>query len=105
MNACAAINREKAAPKARLSRDVVAAVFLVGGVVAALRYGAGDFVAVLLVLVASAYFLPTIIAAIRKHNNTAAILLLNLFVGWTFLGWVAALIWASTDNVRAAAKD
>ena len=50
MNACAAINREKAAPKARLSRDVVAAVFLVGGVVAALRYGAGDFVAVLLCL-------------------------------------------------------
>ena len=51
--------------------------FLVGGVVAALRYGAGDFVAVLLVLVASAYLLPTIIAAIRKHNNTAAILLLT----------------------------
>jgi hypothetical protein len=25
---------------------------------------------------------------------------LNLFLGWTFLGWVIAMVWAFTDNTR-----
>jgi len=40
------------------------------------------------------YFMPTIIAAIRKTKNLAAIILLNLLAGWTILGWVASLAWA-----------
>jgi amino acid transporter len=44
----------------------------------------------------SIYFLPTLAARSRHHHNTEAILLLNLFFGWTILGWIAALIWAST---------
>jgi hypothetical protein len=40
------------------------------------------------------YFLPTIIALIRKQRNTLAIFLLNFFLGWTFIGWVVALIWS-----------
>jgi hypothetical protein len=40
------------------------------------------------------YFLPTIIAMVRHHRNTLGVFLLNFFLGWTFLGWVAALIWA-----------
>jgi hypothetical protein len=47
------------------------------------------------------YLLPTCVAANRKHNNEGAILALNLFLGWTLLGWVAALVWALTDNTRA----
>jgi hypothetical protein len=31
----------------------------------------------------------------RRHPNTVAIGILNLFLGWTFLGWVAALVWAN----------
>jgi len=38
------------------------------------------------------YFLPSIVA--RKKRNWAAIFVLNLFLGWTFLGWVIALVWA-----------
>ena len=45
------------------------------------------------------YFFPTITASSRKHNNASAIGVLNLFLGWTFLGWVIALVWAFTDNV------
>ena len=45
------------------------------------------------------YLLPSFIAQYRKHRNEAAIFVLNLFLGWTFIGWVGALIWASTDNV------
>lgn len=40
------------------------------------------------------YLLPAFIAAVRRRPNTAAILVLNLFLGWTFIGWVGSLIWA-----------
>lgn len=46
------------------------------------------------------YFLPTIVAMQRNHSNDGAILFVNLFLGWTFLGWVVALAWSATDNVR-----
>lgn len=42
-----------------------------------------------------AYFLPSTIAKGAKHPQTTAIFLLNLLLGWTFLGWVVALIWAA----------
>jgi hypothetical protein len=44
------------------------------------------------------YFLPWLVAATRGHNNSMAIFMLNLFLGWTFLGWVAALVWALTNS-------
>ena len=40
------------------------------------------------------YFIPSIVAFARHHRQSLAIFLLNLFAGWTFIGWVAALIWA-----------
>jgi Superinfection immunity protein len=40
------------------------------------------------------YFLPAIIAAVRSKRDTLAIFLLNLFLGWTFVGWIVALVWA-----------
>ena len=44
------------------------------------------------------YFLPTIVAILRKKRNALAIFLLNLFLGWTFIGWVVALVWAATKD-------
>jgi Superinfection immunity protein len=38
------------------------------------------------------YFLPAIIG--RDKREATGILLLNLFLGWTGIGWVIALIWA-----------
>jgi hypothetical protein len=46
----------------------------------------------------SFYFLPFIIALIRGHHQRLAIFILNLFLGWTFIGWVASLIWACTKT-------
>ena len=40
------------------------------------------------------YFLPTIGAKLENHKNLGAIFILNLFLGWTFIGWVVALVWA-----------
>lgn len=44
------------------------------------------------------YFVPTIIAAIRKTRNLVAIIVLNLLTGWTFFGWVASLVWSIVDK-------
>ena len=46
------------------------------------------------------YFVPAVVALMRSHNNTLAITALNLLLGWTFLGWVVALVWSLTANVQ-----
>jgi hypothetical protein len=46
------------------------------------------------------YFLPTIIAFARKKDNAGGIFALNFFLGWTFIGWIASLIWALSSNPR-----
>ncbi len=51
---------------------------------------------VLIVGILGIYFLPSIVAYRRQHHNTMAIFILDLFLGWTFLGWVIALVWSST---------
>ncbi len=51
---------------------------------------------VLLIIVGVFYFLPAAVASLRQHHNEGAIWVLNLFLGWTFLGWVVALVWACT---------
>jgi len=48
----------------------------------------------LVVLIFVLYFLPAVIALLRKHKNKLAIFLLNFLLGWTVLGWVASLIWS-----------
>lgn len=48
----------------------------------------------LLVLGVIAYFIPSLVANNNEHPQTSAITMLNLFLGWTLLGWVIALIWA-----------
>lgn len=46
---------------------------------------------VVLAAVLSAYFFPAIVAAVRSHHNTASIVVVNFFFGWTLIGWVVAL--------------
>jgi hypothetical protein len=42
------------------------------------------------------YFMPSYTAFLRKHHNRSAIVVFNLFLGWTFIGWVISLTWAMT---------
>ena len=44
------------------------------------------------------YFFPTVIARSRMHRNFLAIFALNLFLGWTFFGWLFALIWSLNNK-------
>jgi hypothetical protein len=46
------------------------------------------------------YFLPTFIAAARKNSNALGIFVLNLFLGWTLLGWIGAMIWAFSSGSK-----
>ncbi len=59
---------------------------------------------ILLVLVGMVvYFVPCLVGSRRNHRNAMPIFILNLFLGWTFVGWVGAMGWAMTDNVKADA--
>ena len=40
------------------------------------------------------YMLPWAIAATRNRSNVAAVALVNLFLGWSLIGWVVALVMA-----------
>ena len=42
------------------------------------------------------YFLPAVIGI--KRRNKIAILVLNLLLGWTVIGWIAVLIWAVRED-------
>ena len=55
--------------------------------------GGGIFILICIVV----YFIPTIIAGNRKHPNGNSILALNIFLGWTFIGWVIAFVWACSN--------
>jgi hypothetical protein len=57
--------------------------------------------AAVLIVVTLLYFLPTIIALSRGHLSALAIFLLNLFLGWTVIGWLIAFIWSCTGNTAA----
>lgn len=47
-----------------------------------------------LLLAIGLYFLPAIIAAARHTHNATGILVLNLLLGWTVVGWFVALLMA-----------
>lgn len=40
------------------------------------------------------YFTPTIVAISRKINKPAGVIAVNVLLGWTLIGWVAALVMA-----------
>ncbi|MBO4672146.1 MAG: superinfection immunity protein [Alphaproteobacteria bacterium] len=52
----------------------------------------------IIVLLIVLYFLPAIVAINKKHAD--AICVLNIFLGWTFVGWVGALVWAVADDKK-----
>lgn len=57
-------------------------------------------IAAIVLILLALYLMPTSIACARSHQNTGAIFVLNLLLGWTFIGWVLSLVWASTVTVR-----
>ncbi|MEN5032958.1 superinfection immunity protein [Pseudomonas sp. Ps21-P2] len=57
--------------------------------------GFGTFIAFSgIVVIPAFYMLPTIEAWLRESSNLPSIAAVNLFLGWSIIGWVFALIWA-----------
>jgi hypothetical protein len=67
--------------------------------------------AVLIILLIGLYLVPTIVAVVRKVTNQGSVAVINIFLGWSLIGWVVALAMAcrtSTlvrDSVSSPAKE
>ena len=48
------------------------------------------------------YFVPFMVAATRNHDATTGILIANVLVGWTFIGWFLVLFAAIATPSRGA---
>lgn len=57
-----------------------------------------------ILLFAVLYFLPTVIAYKMKHPNLVLIALINIVLGWTFLGWIGALVWSVVPQQKLKAS-
>ncbi|MFE9855676.1 superinfection immunity protein [Streptomyces sp. NPDC005780] len=53
------------------------------------------FVFLGLIAAALVYFVPAVVAFSRGVPNKGSVLVLNLFLGWTLVGWVVALAMAA----------
>lgn len=53
---------------------------------------------VLIVVIVLVYFVPTLVAFTRGVSNSGSVFVLNLFLGWTLVGWVVALAMAARST-------
>jgi len=60
---------------------------------------------VIVIALVAVYFLPSIVAETRrKHTGTAGVVIVNLFLGWTLIGWLVAFVWACTGKTDRDVK-
>jgi hypothetical protein len=53
---------------------------------------------ILIGVLALLYFVPAMVAHKYKRRQRVAITVLNVLLGWTFIGWVGALVWACIND-------
>lgn len=76
---------------------IIVSIFQIEGSID--RFIIGIIAAIVFVGIGSSiYVLPSFIAGIRNSSHYTTILLINLFGGWTGLGWLAVLIWAIVEK-------
>jgi len=51
-------------------------------------------------LLVGLYFVPTIVAYKRQVTDKGSVVVINLFLGWTLIGWVGALALACRTSTR-----
>lgn len=64
-----------------------------------------EWTVILIFFVVCAYPIPFLIAEYRNHPKTGEITIVNIALGWTFFGWLAALKYSLTDDVYLKSKD
>jgi hypothetical protein len=55
-----------------------------------------------LIILLALYFIPALVAYSRSLANTSSIFIVNLFLGWSLIGWVVALAWAVAGTAAAS---
>ena len=58
------------------------------------------FFGTVILLLLGIHFLPTFVAFVREHRHAVLILVLNIFFGWTIIGWLVLLIWAAVGEEK-----
>lgn len=92
--------------------DVIQTIQDIYGFVQEIREWSFVIMFLMVIIVGFIYFFPFIISVIRNHNKRVEIFLLNLFLGWTIIIWLIALIWAcmkvdkkSNDNIEVKSPE
>jgi hypothetical protein len=57
-----------------------------------------SFMLFLMAVAAGLYFLPTIVAVVTQRRNAVLVAVVNTLLGWSFVGWVVALVMALTKD-------
>ena len=63
--------------------------------------GDGFLGLIFILLILALYFLPFIIALIRDVRNKTSVFFLNLFLGWTIIGFFVLIFYASLTNASS----
>lgn len=53
---------------------------------------------ILIILIVIIYIVPSVIACEGCHPSKKKIILLNLGLGWTIIGWIFSVLWAFKIN-------
>lgn len=63
--------------------------------------GAGAVIIAIIIGAFVLYFLPAIVGIRRGLSSSGALLFVNMFFGWTVIGWLFCILWAATGATRA----
>lgn len=91
--------QEKDKPKASMHLGTIIEVLIaILSIPIGLNIGADSAITFIIAayIILNLYFLPTLIADGKRTQYTPAIFALDLFLGWTIIGWLGSLIWALT---------
>ena len=61
-------------------------------------YGVWPLAILFFILFFGVYLLPTEVVFLRNGRNKLNIVTLNIFLGWTIIGWVIALAFAARSR-------
>ena len=59
---------------------------------------------IFIIIILLLYFLPYVIARSRKLKNKRSVFFLNLFIGWTAIGFFVLLFYSALSNAHAPKK-
>jgi len=59
---------------------------------------------IILIIILLLYFLPYVIARYRNLKNKRSVFFLNLFLGWTLIGFFVLLFYSALNNTHAPKK-